>query len=186
MFQNHWDSTAPYTPSQGTRQQHVEYLPLHPKPEETRYKTVHLLVDSRDRDTSFDRQKGNVADFVVRFERINEVVFVEPRIVSCPKPVGETHVIMDIKQFDNHLQSSSPVADQSTAAIFFDQPGCHSETKPVRADLMSCKRIDFDPPASLDRLDIRFRTHQGVVLPSCPITLLLDITCKQLPNLYGL
>lgn len=171
------------------QKQHVEYLPLHPKPEEQRLRVVHLLVDSRDRVASFDKAKGNtaLADFVVRFDRINEIVSCEPRVVSCPKPAGESHVIMNIKQLENHLQSSNQAADQTTGVIFFDQPASHSETKPVRADLMSCKRLEFDQPISLDRLDVRFTTHDGHVLQgTSPVTILLDITCRQLPNLYGL
>lgn len=191
MFQNPWESVAPFIAGSG-QQQHVEYLAPHSRPDDKRLTVVHLLVDNRDRDLSFDRNKGNAAtsDFVVRFEKITEIVAIELKVVCCPKPTNESYAILNIKQFDNQLQSSDASAQQATSVVFFDLPtSCH-DTKPVRSDLLSCKRIEFDQPTSLDRLDVRFSTHGGGPLEldddNNTITLLLDITCNQLSALYGL
>lgn len=192
MFQNPWESVAPFVAGDRRQQQHVEYLAPHSKPDDKRLTVVHLLVDNRDRDLSFDRNKGNTAasDFVVRFDRITEIIAIEPKIVCCPKPPNECYAVLNIKQFDNQLQSSDPSAQQATSVLFFDLPrSCH-DTKPVRSDLLSCKRIDFDQPISLDRLDVRLSLHGGAPLQLADndntITVLLDITCNQLSALYGL
>lgn len=190
MFQNPYDSVAPFCPGK-SQQQHVEYLAPHPKPDETRCRVVHLLIDNRDREVSFDVSRGPSApfNFVVRCDPIYDVVSATLKTFSCPKPPGESYVILDIAQFGAHLESSDQAAHQKTMVVHFDQPASHTESKPVRSDMMSCNHVDFQPPLNLTRLDVSIRTHGGSFLLSSGdtnVNFVLDLTCKQLSDTYGL
>jgi len=190
MFQNPWEPMAPFNPGAG-QQQHVEYLACHPKPDETRLRTVSLLIDNRDRDTGFDAQRGQSApfNFVARFDPIDDVVSACIRTFSCPKPAGESYVILDIDQFDNRLCSTDQSSHQKFAAVYFDQPSSQTESKPVRTDLISSRETNFKPPINLTRLDVAIRTHGGAFLQASndtTVSFVLDLTCKELSDTYGL
>lgn len=192
MFQNPYEPGAPF-PHGNQAQQHVEYLPLHDKPEGDRTSVTHLHIDNRDRMTSFDAQRGNSApfNFSVKFPPIHNVIAVELKTISCPKPATESYVILDIAQLADQLRSSDDNADQRSGILYFDQFEPSTEVKPVKSDLMSCNKIHFDAPLTLSRMDVCIRLYGGdVMVPavsgSTKVSMLFDVTSQDLSATYGI
>lgn len=193
MFQNPYGAGAPFQADEKAQQQHVEYLHFHEKPDVKRVTTTHLHVDNRDRQTSFDAQRGNSApfNFVVKFAPIYNVTGISLRAVSCPKPLSESYIVLDIAQFTNQLQSTDSSNDQKFSVIYFDQFEPSTEVKPVKSDLISCSSVAFDPPTTLARLDVTLRTHGGSIMTpvangSTKVSLLLDVISQELSSTYGI
>lgn len=190
-FQLPWQHMGPFQPGQG-RQQHVEYLDHHPKPENDRVQTVQLHVDNRDRDAGFDAHRGASApfNFVVRFDPVSEVVSAEVKALYCPRPVGETYVVLDIPQLGDGLHSTDMNSHQKYAVAYFDQPVSISDIKPIKADMVSGRTVTFEAPRTLSRLDVAIRTHGGALLAvpdgsSTNVSLWLELKRKQVSDLYG-
>lgn len=163
---------------------HREYFDHRAPPGSPRNTYVQLLVDNRDRVRAFDTQRGNGAafNFTVQFDPIPNVVAADLKMLSCPKPPGETYAIIDIPQFGDKLQSTDTASHQKFAAVFFEPAG---DVKPMRADMISCRRVELDAPTDLKRLDVRLRTWGGAPLVDrgqTTVTMLLELTCRQPPG----
>lgn len=171
-----WPCEAPF---QGT-EKHREFFDLESQPEKPRQTTVTLLVDSRDRDHSFDSQRGQSApfNFVSRFETIYNVVSAQVKILACPKPPTETYVVLDIPQFSTTLHSTDSSSHQKFAAVFFEPS---TGVKPCKPDMITNPNVTFNPPINLNRLDICLRTWGGGVLqaPSENVSMVLYLTCNE-------
>ena len=175
-----WPGEAPF---QGTAK-HREFFDLQSQPKNTRQTTVSLLVDARDRDRSFDAQRGQSApfNFVSRFETIYNVVSAQLKILACPKPDTEVYAVLDIPQFSAMLNSTDLSSHQKFAAVFFEPS---TGVKPCKPDMITNPTVTFDPPINLNRLDIALRTWGGDIMqaPSGNVSLVLNLTCNEASKL---
>lgn len=181
-----WQSAQDFEPAPGGASQHREYLSPHPPPKGDRLRNVQLLVDSRDRDRSFDGARGQSApfQFTARFDTVYGVVAAEVKMLSCPKPPGETYALLDIPQLGDSLHSPNTTGHQKFGAVFFEPT---ADVKPLKLDMFTCKKVKLEPAVDLNRLDVCLRTWDGRVLrgENANVTLVLDLTCRELPGLYG-
>lgn len=182
-----WPAEQQFVSTSGEK--HREPLSMHQPPEKERLRTVQLLLDNRDRDKGFDAQRGAAApyNFRTNFETIKGVVAAELRLLNCCKPQEESYAILNIDQFSgDRLFSTDHASHQSFAVVFFEPV---QGIKPIKADLISAKRVEFDTPVDLSRLDVSLKLWGGAPMttsmPQAPVTLVLDLTCRALPNTYG-
>lgn len=176
-------------PFAGT-ERHREFFDHNKPPNKPRQTKCTLLLDSRDRDQSFDAVRGQTApfNFVSRFDTIYNVVAAEVKIFVCPKPSGEAYAVLDIPQFNAALNSTDMSSHQKFAAVFFEPS---PDEKPVKPDLITNPGVTFEPPINLNRLDVSIRTWGGAVMtnPSLPnpnVSLVLALTCNEASSLYGI
>ena len=175
-----WPCEAPF---QGT-DKHREFFDLQSQPENPRQINVSLLIDGRDRDLTFDAQRGQTApyNFVSRFETIYNVVSAQLKILACPKPAGEAYAVLDIPQFSTSLNCTDMSNHQKFAAVYFEPS---AGVKPCKADMITNPAVTFNPPVNLNRLDICLRTWGGEVLqaPSGNVSMVLNLTCNEASKL---
>lgn len=165
-------------------EKHREFFDLQSQPEKPRQIDVSLLIDGRDRDLSFDAQRGQSApyNFVSRFETIYNVVSAQLKILACPKPSTETYAVIDIPQFSASLNSTDSSSHQKFAAVFFEPS---VGVKPCKPDMITNPTVTFNPPVNLNRLDICLRTWGGDVLqaPSGNVSMVFNLTCNEASKL---
>jgi len=127
--------------------------------------TRRLFVDSRDASV-----RRGPFDFTIRLDgdvgrnRYRNVTSVELKACCIPKVASEDYVILDIEQLkDSNIDSSVPHLNDGFAVSFFDNSSLAPGDVKL-SDKNFSQRVLFDPPKTLDRLDIKLRKHDGSLI----------------------
>ena len=128
-----------------------------------------LLLDNRDRT---DAANTSPFDFRIDFKtvglsRIENVVSAELTALSFPKISGETYVIIDSFELNDHIDSSAVPAQRAyNVALFEGDNLLPGNVKTLRHSDMAFGGVKaFNPPLSqLDRISLQFKKYNGNVV----------------------